>query len=214
MPEEKFDGPAKKILIAAEKVFANYGYDGATLRQITNEAGVNLAAVNYYFEDKESLYLAVINRRLQPLNQIRLARLKQAELQAGTQPVPLDSIVEIMAAPIFALWTGANNGGAQAARLLGRTLTEPLPFLDHFLASEFEPVMARFAQAVRRHAATLSPEDFLWRFSFVVGSLHHTLATLHRMKSLTRGICRDHDHEGALRRFVQFAVHAFGTPGR
>ncbi len=45
---------------AAGEVFAEYGYRGATVRQICEKAKANLAAVNYYFRDKDGLYLAVM----------------------------------------------------------------------------------------------------------------------------------------------------------
>lgn len=200
-----------RILMAAESLFAEYGYDGTTLRQITQRAEVNLAAVNYHHGDKESLYLEILRRRIRPINLARLARLNEAEQQAGEQPVPLATLMEILAGPLFALYAEPDDNGRHGARLIGRALVEPLPFTESFLTGEFQPWLARFGQALRRHAPTLAPEDFLWRFSFVIGALQHTLATLHRMKSLTRGICRDHDHAAALSRFVQFATGVFGA---
>jgi AcrR family transcriptional regulator len=201
----------ERILIAAESLFAEQGYDGTTLRQITQRAKVNLAAVNYHHGDKESLYLEILRRRIQPINQARLAMLEEAEQQAGGQPVPLVTLIEILAGPLFALYADSDENGRHGARLVGRALVEPLPFLGPFLAGEFQPCLARFGQALRRHAPALTPEDFLWRFSFVIGALQHALATLHRMKSLTRGICRDNDHAAALPRFVQFATGVFSS---
>lgn len=198
-----------RILIAAESLFAEQGYDGTTLRQITQGAKVNLAAVNYHHGDKESLYLEILRRRIQPIDQVRLARLDEAEQQAGDQPVPLGTLMEILAGPLFELYAGSDENGRHGARLLGRALVEPLPFTEAFLTGEFQPWLARFGQALRRHVPALTPEDFLWRFSFVVGALQHTLATLHRMKGLTRGICRDNDHTAALSRFIQFATGVF-----
>lgn len=197
----------ERILVAAESLFANQGYDGTTLRQITQLAQVNLAAVNYHHGDKESLYLEVLRRRLQPINAARLLRLGEAERQADGEPVPLERIFELMAAPLFELFS--DPAGCAAARLIGRSLTEPLPFMEEFLATELQPANARFAQALRRHVPALSPEDFLWRLSFVVGAMQHTLATLHQMKALTRGICRDYDNVAARIRFVQFATATF-----
>lgn len=191
-------------------MFAEFGYHGTTLRQITNAASVNLAAVNYYHGDKESLYGELIRRHLKPINEMRLASLTAAEKQAGDAPVPLELLVEILAGPLFELHADARHG-RHGARLIGRSLVEPLPFLEKFLTDELQPVLARFAQAIRRHFPALSPEDFLWRFSFVVGAMQHTLATLHQMKALTRGICRDHDHAGARTRFVQFATKALAA---
>jgi len=200
-----------RILIAAESLFAENGYDGTTLRQITRQAKVNLAAVNYHHGDKESLYLEILRRRIQPINQVRLARLDEAESRAGDQPVPLATLMDILARPLFELYAGPGENGRHGARLIGRALVEPLPFTEALLAAEFQPWLARFGQALRRHAPALTPEDFLWRFSFVIGALQHTLATLHRMKGLTRGICRDNDHAAALPRFVQFAAGVFGS---
>jgi len=57
-----------RILDAAEKLFGKNGFDATSLRDITTEADVNLAAVNYHFQSKDSLIDAVIARRIEPLN--------------------------------------------------------------------------------------------------------------------------------------------------
>lgn len=197
---------SQRILAAAEELFAKHGYDGTSMRKITQMAGVNLAASHYHHGDKETLYLLILSRRLHPINQSRLSLLGQAEHEAKGQPVPITRILEIMSRPLFELCADSRDGGRHFARMLGRSLVEPLPFMDALLAREFQPVMARFTQALRRHVPALSPEEFLWRLGFVIGALHHTLATMHCMKDLTHGICRNHDHAGAGVRFVQFAV--------
>ena len=55
-----------RILDAAERLFASDGIEATSLRAITTEAGVNLAAVNYHFQSKEALVQAVIARRVGP----------------------------------------------------------------------------------------------------------------------------------------------------
>jgi len=52
------------ILDVAEKVFSELGFDGASTRTISGEAGVNMAMLNYYFGSKEGLFLAVFNRKI------------------------------------------------------------------------------------------------------------------------------------------------------
>lgn len=52
------------ILNTAEKVFAAFGYEGASTRFLASEAGVNIAMINYYFGSKESLLQAVLQRRM------------------------------------------------------------------------------------------------------------------------------------------------------
>ena len=193
---------ATRIVEAAEELFAQHGYHGVSLRQITQAAKVNLAAVNYHYYDKQSLYVMILRRLLGSINRSRMELLEAAEAKANHGLVPLPEIMDALARPAF------ETGDAASARLLGRLLTERHPFTDDLILAEFQPAMARFGQVIRRHAPTLAPQDFLWRLSFIVGALHHSLATLHDMKALTQGICRSGDAEAALENYIAFAVAA------
>jgi AcrR family transcriptional regulator len=57
LPEEK---TKEKLFCAAIKVFAEKGFDGATVRDISFRVGANVAAVNYYFGSKEGLYRSIL----------------------------------------------------------------------------------------------------------------------------------------------------------
>ena len=63
MDKDKID-KKDHILDVAEKVFSDQGYDGASTRTISGEAGVNMAMLNYYFGSKEGLFLAIFNRKI------------------------------------------------------------------------------------------------------------------------------------------------------
>ena len=63
MDKEKID-KKDHILDVAERVFSENGFDGASTRLISGEAGVNMAMLNYYFGSKEGLFLAVIERKI------------------------------------------------------------------------------------------------------------------------------------------------------
>jgi AcrR family transcriptional regulator len=199
-------GTSLKILAAAEPLFAQRGHAGVSLRQITTQAKVNLAAVNYHYYDKESLYREILTRRLREVNQRRLTLLTVAEARYAPGPVPLAEIVDALARPLF---LPADDANATTARLLGRMWVERQSFTDELVRAEIQPAMTRFVQALRRHTPSITPPDFLWRFSLIVGALHHAVATLHDMRTLTNGICRDDDAAGALRNFSQIAVQAF-----
>lgn len=62
-------GTAASLLVAATELFARRGYDGASVRDITREAGANLAAVGYHFGSKEGLWLATLEAALSPLRE-------------------------------------------------------------------------------------------------------------------------------------------------
>ena len=203
---------ADRILFAAEETFADKGYSRTSLREITRIAGVNLAAVNYHFGDKESLYGAVIVRRLRPINQARLAKLDEAQRFAGDVPVPFEKILTIYFEPLFELCQNTAGGGSHTARIIGRSIVEPLPFMEKILGEEFHRVTSRFSQALRRLVPSLSPEEFLWRISFIVGATQHTLATMHCMQELTHGICQNNDHQGAMMRLTRISAVVLNAP--
>jgi len=67
----------ERILGAAEELFARHGFAGASLRELTATAKVNLAAVNYHFGSKDNLVNEVFRRRLDELSAHRLDALQQ-----------------------------------------------------------------------------------------------------------------------------------------
>jgi AcrR family transcriptional regulator len=62
-----------QILAAAREVFAERGYDGATIRQIATGAGVDPALVHHYFGTKEELFLATVRPPVNPVDLIAKA---------------------------------------------------------------------------------------------------------------------------------------------
>ncbi|MEY4927064.1 MAG: hypothetical protein RI894_1500 [Bacteroidota bacterium] len=56
----------QKILVAAEKLFAEHGFEGTSTRTLSQEAGVNLAMISYYFGSKEDLYKTLVTERTAP----------------------------------------------------------------------------------------------------------------------------------------------------
>jgi AcrR family transcriptional regulator len=204
----------KRILESAEFLFSKNGYHGTSIRDVIKKARVNLAAVNYHFGNKESLYCEILRCRLRSINQGRLEKLESAIELAGDKPIPLALIIDIFARPFFEVGQSAKEKNGHSSLLIGRSIIEPLPFAEELLKTELHLITTRFARAVRRHVIGMQPEEFMWRLNFVIGAMHHTLATLHQMTVLTRGLCQNDDFEGALRHFTQFAVDAFTTSSR
>lgn len=205
------DATSLRIFQAAEVLFAENGFHGTTLREITAAAGVNLAAVNYYYGDKQSLYVEIMSQRLGQINTARLAVLAAAEATHAPEPIPLQTLLELLAAPLLGPVDFQPAATPASRQLLGRVLVEPLPLTAKLVAAEFQPGMARFGQQLRRHFPAIPASDFLWKLSIIVGALHHTVAALPRMNGLTSGICQDNDADAALRHYVILASRALGA---
>src|SRR3990167_10529329 len=103
-----------RILGAAEELFAQHGFSGTSLRQVTSRADVNIAAVNYHFGSKENLVNEVFRRRLDELSQKRLAALAAAR---EASPDNLEAILAAFIEPALAL-TLDRHGGSAFVRLL------------------------------------------------------------------------------------------------
>ena len=201
-----------RILAVAIEHFASRGYHGSSVREITQHARVNLAAVNYHFRSKESLYCEALSSVLRPLNKTRLQRLDRAAELAGDHPVPLELVIEIFAAPLFEICGSSASLDACAAKLIGGSMSEPVPFIQEFLLLEQQAFTTRFAQAIRLHARRISASEFMWRLSFVVGALHYTLTNMYRMQNMTHGLCKNNDVGQTTSHFVQFAVNTICAP--
>ncbi len=76
------DDPRERILSAAGQEFAEKGYEAATIRDICTAAGVNVAAVNYYFGDKRRLY----NESVTHAHQQRVRQVPLPKWPPGTPP--------------------------------------------------------------------------------------------------------------------------------
>ncbi|HLY80241.1 MAG TPA: helix-turn-helix domain-containing protein, partial [Caulobacteraceae bacterium] len=96
-----------QVLAAAERLFALHGFQNVSVRDITAEAGVNLAAVNYHFGSKDALLLAIFRRRTSELNRERARMLHAANDRHGGRP-PVREILEALFAPPVR-WSAPDN---------------------------------------------------------------------------------------------------------
>lgn len=192
-----------RILDAAERLFARDGFDATSLRAITTEAKVNLAAVNYHFQSKEALVQAVIGRRLGPINAQRLALLDAYEAEAAGAAVTVEKIMEAFLRPVIE-FCGQHARGI--VPLIGRLYTEPGDFAPQLYKQQFEPLAQRFAPALSRALPDLPRNELFWRIHFAIGSMAHTLAAAQLLSLMSDGHCEISDVEGTLARLKSFVI--------
>lgn len=163
-----------RILDSAEQLFAEEGFHATSLRQITQAAEVNLAAVNYHFGSKQALILAVFRRRLDDLNRARLVQLEQALAQA--RPPQLEAVLEAFVVPALAFTHGSADAGHRFMRILMRALADRDEQLHRALSAEYAHVMQRFARAIAEALPGLHERDLRRQLDFIVGALTYTMA--------------------------------------
>ena len=185
MPELRHIDTRERILDAAEHLFMEHGYDGTSMRQITGDAAVNLAAVNYHFGSKESLMQEVFRRRLDWLNEERLRVLDEMEQVAGGKPLKPSQIVDGFFGTLLRLADDKQRGGIVFLRLLGRTHTEPSEFIRAFLAHEYAGVMERYQQALFKALPDVPRAEIVWRFHFMLGATSYAIAGTDALRLVT-----------------------------
>jgi AcrR family transcriptional regulator len=195
-----------RITDAAERLFADHGFPATSMRDITHEAGVNLAAVNYHFGSKEALLIAVIERTIMPVNHARLERLEALEADAGEAPVPTEQLVRAFLTPIF---EKSREPDPKFLKLIGRLHAEGNQELRAKFNKRFEPVFRRFSAAFHRGLPGLDIVDVHLRVQFLVGSMAYTMTWGREI--IAAGTARP-TPDTILEALIQFAVAGMAAP--
>ncbi|MBP7370928.1 MAG: TetR family transcriptional regulator [Arenimonas sp.] len=189
----------ERILHAAEDLFAQNGFAGTSLRQVTSRADVNIAAVNYHFGTKENLVQEVFKHRMDEMSEKRLAQLEKV---IDKDPTDLESILLAFIQPALAL-TMDKHGGS-FVRVLARAYAEKNDGLRNFLSENYGQVLRAFAQAIANCLPNLSKEELYWRMDFVAGSLTYAMADFGLIKRQA-GVSEKSHCEKAAQHLIKFA---------
>jgi AcrR family transcriptional regulator len=211
MVEPDAKSTKERILDAAERLFATHGFAGTSLRAVTRGAGVNLAAVHYHFGSKERLLHAVLHRVVDPVNGERLARLTQAESDAGDGAPSVEAILTAYLVPGFRFLHDQTERGRIVARFLGRSSAEPAELVQALVQEQFAEVGQRFTAALGRALPELAPDEVAWRFHLVVAVQSWFLAGVGQP---SRDPATDHpsDVDATVRRLIAFLAPGLRAP--
>lgn len=193
-----------RILGAAEELFAQYGFSGTSLRQVTSRADVNIAAVNYHFGSKENLVNEVFRRRMDDMSAQRLAALRAA---VEKRPGELEPILAAFVEPALAM-AQDRHGGASFVRVIARAYAEKNDGLRKFLSDHYGHVLREFAKAIAGVVPALSKEELYWRLDFLAGALTYAMADFGLIKR-PAGMSEAAHRTRAARELIRFAAAGF-----
>jgi AcrR family transcriptional regulator len=194
-------GPKLRLIEAAEKLFAEKGFEAVSVRDITKEAGANVAAVNYHFGSRDGLVVAVISRYLNPVNQERLARLERAE-KGGS----VEDVLAAFVLPTVELVAKSELTEKLYTQLLGRIFAERTEILPGDLEKQTKIVVERFTKALSKLLPNVPAEELVWHLHFVVGGLIHVLTHSAFLYRVSGSLAGNPTMDQTISRFLKFAA--------
>jgi AcrR family transcriptional regulator len=195
-----------RILDAAERLFADQGFAATSLRQITADARVNLAAVNYHFKSKESLLSAVIERTLSPINRRRIELLDELEASSTGAPPRLEAVVQAFVRPAFEARIANPERTWHFPRLMARLLAEPDDWAAPVMLPALHEITRRFMPIFQQAMGVESRTTVLWGVQFAIGCMTRCLVAPAFIHTITGDAVPSESMEQTLDRLVCFIV--------
>jgi len=201
------------ILDAAERLFALHGYHNTSLRKITGEARVNLAAVNYHFGSKEALLKAIFEHHLIPLNKTRQDNINAVRELAHREKKPLQvaDIIRAFLEPTFK-YRDSKNGTNYFIALVGRAMTEPDDTVRNLFLHYIKPLGFLLFETLKEALPDLQPETLYWRLQFTVGTISHIMRATGNLQMVPDHIKLNQDVDSLVEQLIPFLTAGLEAP--
>lgn len=197
-----------RILDAAERLFAEHGYDGVTLRRIATLADVDVALTSYHFGSKRDLFRAVFERRARVLNQVRLDALEACLQRAAPHPPTLDAVIQAYLRPLGDIQASADDGWRHYLSLVA-WVNSSTEWGNELMTEYFNPFVQRFIAALRTVLPDADIDALHWGYQFMSGALTLTFADTGRMDKLSDGAASSADVGGGYDYMIPFIAAGF-----
>ncbi|HVI34175.1 TetR/AcrR family transcriptional regulator [Phenylobacterium sp.] len=205
--EEAQAATKQAVFNAAERLFALHGFQNVSVRDITAEAGVNLASVNYHFGSKDALLFEIFRRRTSELNRERARMLHEASDRHQGKP-PVREILEAYFTPPLK-WAAPDNDRRISVQFIIRARSEGTEEMREAIRNDVSH-LERFANALLAARPDLPREEVYWRLHFCLGMVHNNrFVEFDRLHHLSGGLTREGDVAALLRRMLDFAEAGF-----
>ncbi|WP_456434363.1 CerR family C-terminal domain-containing protein [Thermosulfuriphilus sp.] len=147
----------ERLLEAAERLFGEKGYQGVSVREITQAAGCNVAAVNYHFGSKRDLYLEVFRARWLPRAE-RLSRYFRDNV--GNSPASAAEVIQALAVSIIE-GPLSEDERLRHRQLMFRELTQPTEAFEIIVKEGLRPLFAEIVSLLKPFLPSETREEDL-----------------------------------------------------
>ena len=201
-----------RILDTAERLFAGKGFHSTSLRDITKDAGVNLAAVNYHFGSKDALFEEVFKRRFLPINRIRQDQLETIRATAKRENVrpAVREVLQAFIEPVLH-FRKTEPGAAAFITLVIRTMSEHDDRLREILMGYFRPTFFLCFDILCDALPQIPKGVLFWRLQFSIGAMSHTLHMVDLFKMFPEEAVPFYDIDSMTDMIVSFVTAGMET---
>jgi len=197
----------ERILAVAEEVFLVNGFDGVSVRELTEEAGVNIALVNYHFGSKRNLYLEALRHKFSAVSEMKCAQLQQ-QLAALEEP----GLQQVVSAYV-ALYLGSEED-AQATqkflKLTSRHLADDDDAMELMFAELIAPIHLLVRDALGRICPKMGNEKLSLCVGSMTGQIFHYLRFPHAFQTLLGSLGEGALHDAMVQHIIDFSMKGIG----
>jgi len=168
----------ERLLDAAEELFAEHGFNGTSIRDITAKANGNVAAVNYHFGSKEKLYHEVFLRRMRVVTEMRLQTIDNVMSQTDHN-VTLEELLKEFSIAFLKPFLDEKTGDHFIKLMIHELTSQHLP-KAMFVNEIIEPTMKALGSALSKLVPGLQPRQIMLALMSLAGQLLHII----RMKEM------------------------------
>jgi AcrR family transcriptional regulator len=172
------------LMESAIQAFSQFGYEGASLRDIASDAGVPLSTIHMYFGSKSELYGAVEQKAWAEIDNERSILLHEALAKHPDGAPELADLIYALALPVVRRALGTSRPDMARIHLIRSRVAERSALKPDGLLEVADRSMIRWIDAMTISCPTLSRQDIVWAFSFVVGALYSWQLIDHRYDGL------------------------------
>jgi|SRR5579872_6807758 len=151
-----------RILKAAERLFAERGYDATSVRAIVAKARVNQAAINYHFAGKDGLYREILGAAFRALTDQQVAHAE--EMKSMSREAALGEFVRHQLRPL-----AARDGLSRHIRIFNWETVRPTAVYRKMLSEEAAPFMGLAIDLVRRFLPTADGRTLMMAAIWLIG---------------------------------------------
>jgi len=195
----------ERILKAAERLFAERGYDATSIRAIVAKARVNQAAINYHFDGKDGLYREVLRAAFRGLTEQQLDHAD--EMKAMSREAALAEFIRRQLRPLL-----GRDEFSRHMRILNWETVRPTAVFRKLVSEEAAPFMGLAVQLVRRFQPEADQRTLVAAAVWLLGQCSVFLRNREQLAEPPMGLVLD---EAAVEWLAQMVTHwATGGLGR